>query len=402
MVLLWRSVGPYHLARARAAAERMAARGGRVVVVELCDEEETRDWRIDRADAGVEIVTLAPGSRLTDRSQNLTSMLIATFEQLQPVCVAVAGYDRPEMRAALRWGNETSAVVLMSETKADDRARPWWKRMLIAREVRLAQAALVSGSAAGEYLVSLGMLREKIFRQYGSVDNAYFREHAYERRNGDGRMFLACSRLIESRKNIVRLLRAYSQYRHRVEQPWELVICGDGPDRSMYEAYMREHRIEGITLAGFQQVEPLAGYYAQAGCFVHPAANEAWGLVVNEALASGLPVLVSRRCGCAYDLVHEGVNGYTFDPHEHVELAELMQRISESPAERLRQMGQESLRIVSRYGCEAFAEGLEYAYRATTAVLNESAADSQSALRGSGGHAELEAESSQMMAGERA
>lgn len=363
LVLLWRSLGPYHLARAAAAAQRLSARAVRVVVVELCDEEETRDWRTERSDAACEVRTLAPGLRLTDRSQNLASRLLPVLDELRPSCVAVAGYDRPEMRAALRWANRQRAgAVLMSETKADDRRRPWWKRILAAREVRRADAALVSGAAASEYLVTLGLPRERIFRHYGAVDNDYFRQHAGARRRAGGRgTFLACSRMIESRKNLRRLLEAYAAYRHTSSDPWELVLCGDGPDRSAYEEFVRQERIGGVSFVGFQQIEQLAGWYARASCFVHPAINEAWGLVVNEAMASGLPVLVSRRCGCAYDLVHEGVNGFSFDPYNVGGLGALLERISRLPAAERAAMGAASQQIVARYGCEQFAEGLEAA-----------------------------------------
>lgn len=366
LVLLWRSLGPYHLARARAAARLLSRRGVRTVVVELCDAEETRDWRSDRAEANCEVRTLAPGARLTDRSQDLSGRLLSVLEELRPACVAAAGYDRLEMRAALAWANRHRAgAVLMSETKWDDRSRPWWRRALASRQVRRADAALVSGGAAGEYLVALGMPRERIFRQYGAVDNDFFREQAAAVRTPGGEgYFLACCRLIEGRKNIRRLLLAYAEYRRRSAAPWGLVICGDGQDRGMYEELVRREGIEGVRLAGFQQIEALAGYYAGASCFIHPAVNEAWGLVVNEALASGLPVLVSRRCGCAQDLVHEGVNGYTFDPGDVGELAGLMERISRLSVAQREAMGNASLAIVSRFGCEQFAEGLAGAMEA--------------------------------------
>jgi glycosyltransferase involved in cell wall biosynthesis len=361
LLLLWRSLGPYHLARAQAAAEVLRERSVRTVVAELCDAEDTRDWQVDRACNGLEIRTIAPGARLTDRTRNLSRETRALLHNVAPRYLAIAGYDRPEMRAALRWANRRGAgAILMSETKWDDRPRPWWRRRLAAREVRRADAALVSGSAAGEYLVALGMPRERIFRQYGAVDNGFFHERTVARRDAGGRRyFLACSRLIESRKNIKRLLLAYATYRQRAaHDPWDLVICGDGSDRADLEQFRDREAVPGVTFAGFQQVETLADRYAGASCFVHTAVNEAWGLVVNEALASGLPVLVSRRCGCAFDLVHEGHNGFTFDPHDVDELAELMHRVARLPQERRDAMGAASLRTVARFGCAQFAAGL--------------------------------------------
>jgi glycosyltransferase involved in cell wall biosynthesis len=95
---------------------------------------------------------------------------------------------------------------------------------------------------------------------------------------------------------------------------------------------------------------------------VHPASNEAWGLVVNEAMASGLPVLVSRRCGCAYDLVKEGVNGFTFDPTDEAELSRQLCDMTTMPQERRCAMSAASRRIVADFGVERFAEGLLEAF----------------------------------------
>jgi glycosyltransferase involved in cell wall biosynthesis len=78
---------------------------------------------------------------------------------------------------------------------------------------------------------------------------------------------------------------------------------------------------------------------------------------VNEAMASGLPVLVSNRCGCAADLVQEGVNGFTFDPCDVEQLADLMLKISAFNFQ-LSTFGLESLRIISAWGPEQFANGL--------------------------------------------
>lgn len=370
-VVVWRSIGPYHVARMRSAALRLAERGIRTVAVELCDSESTRDWKIERQDVPFELITLAPGSQLTEGSANLSRELRHELQRLRVDYLAVAGYDRPEMRAALAWGRRSRRVcVLLSETKWDDRPRRWWRRWLTSRIVGRADAALASGGAAGEYLVSVGMPREFIFRHYGAVDNDYFARRVAEIRaavvdENQRSCFLACGRLIERRKNIKTLLRAYAAY--RAESPgnaWNLVVCGDGEDRAELERCATAWCGGGVKFVGFQQVDELVEFYARAGCFVHPAVNEAWGLVINEAMASGLPVLVSRRCGSSFDLVHEGRNGYTFNPHDHEELARLLRSLAEAPAATRLAMGRHSREVIQRFGCDAFAGGLESAFRA--------------------------------------
>ena len=195
----------------------------------------------------------------------MAARLTKFLNTVKPVLIAVAGYDRPEMRAALRWARRhQSAAILMSETKYDDRRRSWWRMKLASLVVRQAQAALVSGSASGEYLVTLGMPRERIFRQYGTVENDFFRTRAaavardFDRFDpASERYFVVCCRLIEQRKNLLMLLEAYRRYRSQMEHdPWRLVICGDGPDRDLLEHTIRERSIKGVELAGFKQPAP--------------------------------------------------------------------------------------------------------------------------------------------------
>jgi glycosyltransferase involved in cell wall biosynthesis len=312
-----------------------------------------------------DVRTVAPEATLDDVDRlNVSAQLRAMLDKLEPTHLAIAGYDRPEMRAAIAWANRNQRVcVLMSETKWDDRPRRWWRSLAARYWVDRVDAALVAGAPAGEYLVQLGLPRERIFRHYSAVDNAYFeREAARHRRESVAtasvlpeHFFLASCRLIERRKNIKRLLAAHAAYREQVgSSAWELVICGDGEDRAMLESSAGA----GVRFEGFAQIDQLAQYYARASCFIHPAMNEAWGLVVNEAMASGLPVLVSRRCGCAYDLVREGENGFTFDPHSVEEITRLMGQVASMTDEQRAQMGKRSQAIIAGFGVERFAAGL--------------------------------------------
>jgi 1,2-diacylglycerol 3-alpha-glucosyltransferase len=91
---------------------------------------------------------------------------------------------------------------------------------------------------------------------------------------------------------------------------------------------------------------------------VHASAAEQWNLVVNEAMAAGLPVTVSDRCGWAQDLVRIGVNGFIFDPCDVEELAGLMLRVAAMPDGQRDVMGEAGRRIIAAWGLERFADGL--------------------------------------------
>src|SRR5690606_39375525 len=122
-------------------------------------------------------------------------------------------------------------------------------------------------------------------------------------------------------------------------------------------------------------------FYGLAGAFVHASTTEQWGLVVNEAMAAGLPVLVSERCGCVPDLVRDGENGFTFDPFDVEELAGLMQRIAAMTDGQRRALGEAGRRIIAAWEPERFADELMRAVEVARARPPRPASFDQMLLR---------------------
>jgi glycosyltransferase involved in cell wall biosynthesis len=269
----------------------------------------------------------------------------------------------------------------MSESARQDEPRTWWKEMMKRRIVDLYSAALVGGQLHVDYLAELGMPREHVFTGYDVVDNDYFAQRALEIRNSRLRLgyggqaafeirkkyglpenyFLASARFIE-KKNLPRLIRAYAEYRQRSsgDAPWELVLLGDGPLRETLNSQLSTLNLHAcVHLPGFRPYGELPVYYALAKALVHPSTTEQWGLVVNEAVASGLPVIVSNRCGCVPELVQD--NGFTFDPTDEHELASRLLEMASLSYHDLKQFGEASSRISEPFGPELFGQGLERA-----------------------------------------
>lgn len=115
-----------------------------------------------------------------------------------------------------------------------------------------------------------------------------------------------------------------------------------------------------VHMPGFKQYHELPYYYAFASAFIHASTSEQWGLVVNEAMAAGLPVLVSERCGCVPELVKEGMNGFTFNPSDSTALANLMHAITNGSYD-LELMGRKSSEIISNWQPDHFGKGLRKA-----------------------------------------
>jgi glycosyltransferase involved in cell wall biosynthesis len=257
----------------------------------------------------------------------------------------------------------------MSESTAYDERRRWWREAVKRRVVAVGSAALAGGAPQSAYLHALGLRADAVFTGYDAVDNAYFAEQAVRVRDSadterarlrlPARFFLASSRFV-AKKNLFRLLDAYALYRGRSgPDHWRLVLLGDGELRSsIMSRIARLDLVEDVRLPGFKQYNELPTYYGLAGALVHASTSEQWGLVVNEAMASGLPVLVSKRCGCAPDLVEDGLNGFTFDPYDVDDLAGLMQRVAAMTDEQRHAMSHAGRRIVADWGPERFADGL--------------------------------------------
>jgi glycosyltransferase involved in cell wall biosynthesis len=282
-------------------------------------------------------------------------------------------YGYPDARAALAWCRRHRRVaVIMMDTKADDAERVGWRERIKALIVAQFDAALVGGTPQRVYMEQLGFPAEHIFTTSNAVDNAYFREAAAAARarpdafqhlpglDSDAPFFLASNRFLP-RKNLARLLLTYGRYRQRVEAngdaPWRLLMLGDGRLRPELEHLVREEQIEGVVFCGFQQIDALPAYYAFAGAFVHPASVDQWGLVVNEAMAAGLPVVVSTGAGCSYDLVRDGENGFRFDPRDVEALAERLVRVASPDTDRVA-MGRRSAEIIEGWAPAAFGRGL--------------------------------------------
>jgi glycosyltransferase involved in cell wall biosynthesis len=162
--------------------------------------------------------------------------------------------------------------------------------------------------------------------------------------------------------------------------------------------------LPGVHFYGFRQIEENPVFYALADAFILPSLWEEWGLVVNEAMASGLPVVVSETAGCAEDLLvpgrltlpqelpmdlrvrlvplreHIRQNGFTFDPTSVQSLANAMILLEAIPEIR-EDMAKASQQIVERFSCENFATN---ALLAAQTALGKAGAIAASSTSGNG------------------
>ena len=367
VAVIWIDWYPYHVARFRGlnatpeltgGVEGIELVGGIGVHAGLKFREQLPD--------GLAVTTLLPECSWRDAPKAaLARRLWRHLSQLDPDVVLVPGYYTLPALAAAQWTRAHGRTsVLMTESGARDHTRTAWKEHCKGLGLRyLFDWAIAGGKAHIAYLNDLGFPARRVVPGYDVVDNAFFCEGVARLRTeraSSEPYFLYVGRFAEE-KNVAGLLRSWLAYREQ-GGTWRLVLVGDGPEAALLHATAANSRFAGhVVFPGLRTSSELLPYYAAAGCFVLPSTREPWGLVVNEAMAAGLPVIASTRCGCVVDLLHPGDNGYVFDPGDpsadHVLTQQLFDVEGLSLAQRV-QMGAHGQRVIQAFSPAHFGRSI--------------------------------------------
>ncbi len=236
-------------------------------------------------------------------------------------------------------------------------------RFFIRRWLAKSTDAFITNTHAGKaYLTKvIGTPESKVFvRPYliphpktyaQNIQNLQLKEQGYQRP-----IFICVGKLIP-RKGILELLQSCSLLINKDNQNYSLLIIGEGSQRQELEELIATNNLKDrVKLMGKVEYEQMGSYYQQADVFVFPTLEDVWGLVAVEAMMFGLPMLCSKWAGAA-EMVAEGENGYTFDPHHPEQLAKLMSKFIESP-DLIETMGAKSQQIMLDHKPEAVSQFL--------------------------------------------
>jgi glycosyltransferase involved in cell wall biosynthesis len=420
--ILWAQYGPYHFARV--SALKKAAGATNVHAMELASESSDYAW--NRSQEANGIITLCPGSVAEQLPfRQVFQRARKEFKKLKlDVCILPSYAPKQSLAVLLAAKSLRIPTVMMNESHAGTARARGLGAVVKRRLVALFDSALVGGNPHRRFFDSLGLPREKIFTGYDAIDNDYFSTRAKEVRERAGEFrarfdlpehyFLSLGRFV-AKKNLATLIRAYRMFLNtNPESRTHLVMVGSGEEESALRKLCGELRLPvyekagvgkgdkgatrmqgpaGVHLYGFRQIEDNPVFYALADCFVLPSSWEEWGLVVNEAMASGLPVVVSEAAGCAEDLLANeplpspvGLsetlreclaylagrirqNGFVFNPRSPRMLANAFVLLESSPELR-QKMGEASRSIVEKFSCENFARNALAAARAAAGIGN--------------------------------
>jgi glycosyltransferase involved in cell wall biosynthesis len=244
------------------------------------------------------------------------------------------------------------------------------KRIVLRRLFAAIDGFLAVGTLNRRYYEHYGVPGERIFAMPYAVDNAFFQgaANAASARRDEfraslglepGRAVILYASKLQARKRPDDLLEAFARMSpDGVHEPRAyLLFAGDGERRPALETRVAELGWNAVKFLGFRNQTELPPLYDLCDIFVLPSGREPWGMVINEAMNAGRPVIASDRVGAATDLISDGVNGFVYPAGDVEALHERIRRVIEAPA-RASAMGAASLARINQWDYEADRRGL--------------------------------------------
>lgn len=269
------------------------------------------------------------------------------------------------------------AIFLQGESNFTSHKRQFLKRqiknILLKTLFKNIYAFLYIGSRNKKYYQHYGVSEDKLFFTPYSVNNEFFLNQANIYKKDKEKIkrelnipensvvTLYSGKLIE-RKKPLDLLKAYSLLKMNLDT--SLVFIGDGILKNKMEDFTRDNNLKNVFILGFKNQSEVSRYYSIGDIFVLPSTyQETWGLVVNEAMCFGMPIIVSDRAGCGGDLVKHKENGYIYPAGDINTLAFYLTKLTEDPLKR-EAMGRRSQEIIQNWNYEiclnSILKALEY------------------------------------------
>ena len=286
----------------------------------------------------------------------------ALIRERRRTVLHLAGWGHPVLLGAMFMARSlqipTAVESDTAEGQWDHTWRRWFKSPLYPLLFRVPNRFLPGGMRQAQYLAHFGVKQERMTIAQMTVDVCTIRRFCAADRQtvrSNARMhwgMLASERIVlfmgrlEGYKGVEVLLSAFARVA-KEENNLRLVIGGDGSLRPRVEAVAAdaEHR---VTYLGRLSGDDVWRAYLAADFLVLPSLFEPWGLVVNEAMACGLPVIVSDRVGCADDLVPHGETGLVIGAGHEIELASAIQQLARGEPDRCR-MGLAAENLISKW-----------------------------------------------------
>ena len=299
---------------------------------------------------------LFPDNDSGELSKKLIAHAVFTaLDKIKPDIVIASSIVFYAGALGMRWAKKNAKKFVMF-----DDAKPWQvKRNFLVQAIKNALIKQADAlwlpspdyNDAYRYMQKAGT---DFFYGYNCIDNDLFKRAGINTLNHGN--ILCVARLVPI-KNIENLLRAWQLIEQR-NSNYKLVIVGSGPEAENLLALAKTLELNRVDFAGSVNNNDIDSYYKTADVLVLPSLSETWGLVVNEAMASGLPVLLSNKVNASESLLQEGINGFGFEPTDVNQMADTMLNYIGLKQKARQKMATASLNIIDNMSYAKMSEQL--------------------------------------------
>jgi glycosyltransferase involved in cell wall biosynthesis len=346
-----------------------------LTVVYAADTVARRTWRVEPRHRAVFLrgVRLPGAATILHHDYPLTPGIVGALTDARPSVVVVSGWSTFAAQAAIAWCRLRHVPYVLVVESHDEGPRASWRRSVkgtvVPSIVQKAAGVLVTGTLAGNSMIARGASPARVHVFANTIDVEEFGERAdrlagrrptLRRELGaevDDVVVLSVARLVPE-KGLDVLVRAVAD----ADDPGLLLLlAGDGPERARLEQLVAELGVRAVFAGGIEW-EKLIELYVAADVFALLSDREPWAVVVNEAAACGLALVLSDRVGAAHDLLVDGENGFLIPAGDVAAAARVLRALASDPALRLTQ-GVRSRELVREWGYGPSVEGFREAVR---------------------------------------
>jgi glycosyltransferase involved in cell wall biosynthesis len=264
--------------------------------------------------------------------------LISRLEHFQPNLILASNWHNPGYRKVLKYFKGRAFRIFGMDNQWLGKPKQWLGIFISQFYLKpICDALFVAGDRQVTFANKLGFGEKNILRGAFSCDHDKFAKIHFERKNKlkEARSFVFVGRFLHE-KGITVLIDAYRNYRESVSDPWTLKCYGKGPLLHLIKG------VEGIEYKGFCQPDDLPKEFSKSSCLILPSTFEPWALVVHEAAAAGMSVIVSNAAGASVHLVQNDYNGYIVEAGDSDHLTRAMFRYSSLSRKERVAMGENS------------------------------------------------------------
>ena len=300
---------------------------------------------------------LFPSNSFNELSKyQIKDKVFAKLDEINPDVIIAGSIVFYSGALGLRWAKKNKKKFIMF----DDAKPSWVKRNFVVQAIKnlitsqIDALWLPSDEYDKEYTALYSKKKIHYLYGYNCVDNELFRFK--DQKKLDNNKIITVGRLVP-KKNVENLLSAW-KFVEAHNDTYTLVILGDGPLFPELKNFARSNKLKRVEFLGMVPNDKIPEHLFNADAFISPSLYESWGLVANEAMAAGLPILLSDKFNAAGTLLKDGVNGYIFDPYNLAAIQQKLMDFIGLPLPAKKEMSANSLKIIGGMGYENMGDQL--------------------------------------------